>query len=222
MECLALSKWFRRHLSSGHPADIRVLDRNGFDNSGRSGPIEWPYQSDYYTVTQTVFSRLVDEFSKPEYAGTVTAIEPVNEPQAQGNGDVKNLLNTYYPWAHGRIAHPNNDKSISSNLTLACHDGFLGLGYWQNFWTGSNRDRVLLDKHPYFVYSDAEKKMKDTARLKEACALSNEIYNSNQYYPSIMGEWSTSGPNGDNGNDRDFPVDQSPVQFPAGPDYPYR
>ncbi|KDN42071.1 glycoside hydrolase family 5 protein [Tilletiaria anomala UBC 951] len=195
--------------------------QNGFDNSGHAGSINWPYNPSYYTATQQALNYLISEFSKDQYKGIVTGIEAVNEPQAQNNGDVKSLLNTYYPWAHEAIAHPNRDKSVSSNLTMVAHDGFLGLGYWANFWTGSNRDRVLLDKHPYFVYSDQQKQEKDTARLREVCALSDEIWNSNQLYPSIMGEWSTSGPNGDKSDDRDFPVNQSPVQFPSGPNYPY-
>ena len=207
-----LKVWIDLHAAAG--------SQNGFDNSGRSGGIYWPYYPENIAATQNAFTKLVTEFNDPKYAGIVTGIEAINEPQANGNGDVKNLLNSYYPFAWNTVAHPNG-QSQSSNLLLVAHDGFLGLGYWQDFWQGHNRDRVLLDKHPYFVYSDQQKREQDTGRLREVCNLSGEIYASTQNYPSIMGEWSISGPNGDNGNDRGFPADQSPVKFPPGPAYPY-
>ncbi len=55
--------------------------QNGFDNSGRAGPINWANNPSYYTQTQYAFNRLVTEFTQPAYAGVVTAIEAVNEPK---------------------------------------------------------------------------------------------------------------------------------------------
>ena len=71
----------------------------------------------------------------------MTGIEAVNEPQANGDPAVKKLVQRYYPWAHSAIAHPAGSKE-ASNLTLVAHDGFMGLGAWQDFWTGTMRDRV--------------------------------------------------------------------------------
>ncbi|PWZ00878.1 glycoside hydrolase [Testicularia cyperi] len=192
--------------------------QNGFDNSGRSGPVNWANNPSYYTQTQYAFNRLVTEFVQDDYLGTVTAIEAVNEPKGNVVPAVQSLLNKYYPWARNKVAKPDGWSDYSTML-LAVHDAFQGLQYWQNFWTGRARHRVLLDTHPYFVYSDAEKKMKDTARLQEVCDLLPSFRKSQQYYPSIAGEFGVNGPSGDRAADRNLPV--GPVKFPSGPSYPY-
>lgn len=192
--------------------------QNGFDNSGRSGPINWPNNPSYYTQTQYAFNRLVTEFTQPAYAGVVTAIEAVNEPKGNVVPAVQNLLNTYYPWARNKVAIPDGWNKYS-NMLLVIHDAFQGLQYWQNFWTGRARHRVLLDTHPYFVYSDWEHQATDSQRLQEACNLTSSFETSQKYYPSIAGEFGINGPNGDRAADRDLPV--GPIKFPAGPNYPY-
>lgn len=96
---------------------------------------------------------------------------------------------------------------------------FLGPAYWENFFTGRAAHRVLLDTHPYYVYTDQEKRMKDSGRLREVCAKESIFKRSQKYYPTIAGEWSVNGPNGDRGSDRDLP--RAPVSFPDGPKYPY-
>ena len=192
--------------------------QNGFDNSGRSGPINWANNPSYYTQTQYAFNRLVTEFTQSASDGVVTAIEAVNEPKGNVVPAVQDLLNKYYPWARNKVAIPDGWNKYS-NMLLAVHDAFQGLQYWQNFWTGRARHRVLLDTHPYFVYSDWEHQATDTQRLQEVCNLLGSFEQSQQYYPSIAGEWAVNGPNGDRAADRDLPV--GPVKFPAGPDYPY-
>ena len=192
--------------------------QNGFDNSGRAGPINWANNPSYYTQTQYAFNRLVTEFTHESYAGTVTAIEAVNEPKGNVVPKVQDLLNKYYPWARNKVAIPDGWNKYS-NMLLAVHDAFQGLQYWQNFWTGRARHRVLLDTHPYFVYSDWEHQATDTQRLQEACNLVGSFEKSQQYYPSIAGEFGINGPNGDRAQDRDLPV--GPIKFPAGPNYPY-
>lgn len=53
--------------------------QNGYDNSGKAGPINWAKKREYYTQTQYAYNRLVDYFTQPEWIGTVTAIEAINE-----------------------------------------------------------------------------------------------------------------------------------------------
>lgn len=192
--------------------------QNGYDNSGRAGPVNWPNNPSYYTQTQYAFNRLVNEFTQPAYKGTVTAIEAVNEPHGKQDGRVQALVNKYYPWARNKVAKPDGWTDYSTML-LAAHDAFQGLQYWQNFWTGRARHRVLLDTHPYFVYTPQQKAKKDIARLQEVCDLTGSFVQSQKFYPSIAGEWGINGPNGDRAQDRDLPV--GPVKFPAGPAYPY-
>lgn len=67
--------------------------QNGYDNGGRVGPIHWGDREDYYRRTLATHNKLVAEFTQPDYRGVVTAIQPVNEPAANRNGNVKQLLN---------------------------------------------------------------------------------------------------------------------------------
>ena len=167
----------------------------GYDNSGRAtGNPRWATRPEYYTRTKYALDRLINEFSQDIYNGTVTAIEPVNEPwgKQDGTGAIQNLLNDYYRYAHNAIGHPNN-QTEPGTLLMAAHDGFQGLQYWQDFWSGIGRHRVLLDTHPYFVYSDYEKRSKDKARLKEVCDLADSFTQSQKYYPSIAGEMASNG-----------------------------
>ncbi|UZJ56272.1 hypothetical protein CBS101457_005592 [Exobasidium rhododendri] len=192
--------------------------QNGYDNSGHAGAIDWASNPEYYTQTQYTFNRLATLFSQPEWKGTVTAIEAVNEPAASTVPAVATLINEYYPWARNAVARPPNSTALTS-LLLAMHDGFLGPLHWEGFFTGTPSNRVLLDTHPYFVYSAQEKVIGDAARLKEVCALESTMTQSNANYPTIAGEWSVNGPNGDLASDRD--LSDAPFTFPDGPAYPY-
>jgi hypothetical protein len=89
---------------------------------------------------------------------------------------------------------------------------------------------------PYFVYTDEQKRMKDSERLAEVCSLLPVFAASQLQYATIageMGEWcdlrplrclahlraAFNGPSGDRPEDRDLPV--GPVKFPRGRDYPF-
>ncbi|PWN44986.1 glycoside hydrolase [Ceraceosorus guamensis] len=188
--------------------------QNGYDNSGRSGPIHWANDADYYRRTKVALKKLIDEFTQPAYRGTVTAIEPVNEPAANRNGAVKNLIRQYYPEARDSIRAVGG-----ANTLMAFHDGFLGPKYWEGFFTPNQAKRTILDVHDYFVYGDAQKNKKDIARIRDVCALEGQITRSQGFYPTVVGEMAFNGPSGDRASDRNLPV--GPVKFPSGPNYPY-
>ncbi|PWN95566.1 glycoside hydrolase, partial [Tilletiopsis washingtonensis] len=187
--------------------------QNGYDNSGKAGPINWAKRREYYEQTQYAYNRLVQEFTKPQYHGTVTAIEAVNEPAANRDADVKELLNEFYPYARDQIV-----KTGAPTL-MAFHDGFITPGAWENFFSKKKRERTLLDTHPYFVYTDEQKRMKDSERLAEVCSLLPVFAASQLQYATIAGEMAFNGPSGDRPEDRDLPV--GPVKFPRGRDYPF-
>lgn len=119
--------------------------QNGFDNSGRSGPIEWPNDPDNISRTKYVFDRLVKTFNGPEWYGTVTAFEAVNEPQGRDSRVLDLIRNDYYPWAIGDV------KDNTKKRLMAFHDAFLGAGYWQNYFNKADAQRTVLDVHKYFV-----------------------------------------------------------------------
>lgn len=53
--------------------------QNGFDNSGRRGPIDWGTDSTI-NYTQQALQAIVSKYSVAPYAGTVVGIEILNEP----------------------------------------------------------------------------------------------------------------------------------------------
>jgi len=53
--------------------------QNGFDNSGRKGPIDWP-DGPNIGYTQQALQAIIGNYSVAPYAGTVVGIEVLNEP----------------------------------------------------------------------------------------------------------------------------------------------
>jgi glucan 1,3-beta-glucosidase len=58
---------------------LTLGSQNGFDNSGRRGPIEWPY-GENIDYTQQALQIIVKKYSVAPFAGTVVGIELLNEP----------------------------------------------------------------------------------------------------------------------------------------------
>lgn len=94
--------------------------QNGFDNSGHTGGIEWPNDSDNVARTKYAFTRLINTFNSHDWYRTVTAFEAVNEPQGHNSAVLNLLRNDYYPWSMGAI------KDKTKKRLLAFHDAFLG------------------------------------------------------------------------------------------------
>ena len=57
----------------------REGSQNGFDNSGRKGPIDWP-DGPNIGYTQQALQAIIGNYSVAPYAGTVVGIEVLNEP----------------------------------------------------------------------------------------------------------------------------------------------
>ncbi|KAK0533127.1 hypothetical protein OC834_002348 [Tilletia horrida] len=190
--------------------------QNGYPGSGHAAPAQWPNTPENYALTQKAFNYLAQEFTKPEYSGTVTAIQPVNEPIGAQQRSVQQLLNQYYPWSWDALAYPNGTDQPASTVMLTTHDAWQGLAYWEKFYNQTQAQRVIMDCHPYFVYSDQEKSSKDTFRLNEVCQYGANINRSMNFYPTVAGEWTIGAPQGDNiPSLRDLPVTDA-VTFKSG------
>ncbi|KAK0539740.1 hypothetical protein OC835_001002 [Tilletia horrida] len=195
--------------------------QNGYPGSGRAGVAHWPVNATYYDLTQKAFNYLVAEFTQPQYKGTVTGIQPVNEPIGAYQKNVQTLINDYYPWSWDALSYPDGANQAPSSAMLVTHDAWQGLAYWQNFYNQTQSKRVIMDAHPYFVYGPQEVNATDSFRLNEVCEYGNKISQSQGYHPTVAGEWSIGAPNGDNYPAlRDLPrTDQ--VIFPYGNKFPF-
>lgn len=183
--------------------------QNGFDNSGRSGPIEWTNDPDNISRTKYAFSRLVKTFNGPEWQGTVTAFEAINEPQGHNARVLRELQNDYYPYSLGVV------KDNAPSRLQVTHDAFITPKAWENYYSKSDAKKVILDTHQYFIYSDSEHDADDSVRIREVCALRGSLARSAQHYATIVGEMSVCAPQGDNGKHRDLPAGKFHFTRPA-------
>lgn len=53
---------------------------DGYDNSGRKGPIHWPNNQNNADRAKAVITTIAKRFQAAQYYGTVTSIELLNEP----------------------------------------------------------------------------------------------------------------------------------------------
>jgi glucan 1,3-beta-glucosidase len=150
--------------------------QNGFDNSGRYGPIDWTQGS---TVSQTLTA--IQALAN-RYAGdtdVVTAIEVLNEPMGP-NLDM-NVVKQFYYDGYGNIRNANADTAV------VIHDAFLDIdSYWNGFMnTGVNN--VILDTHNYQIFSDGQVSMSPSQHISAACAVGPQVKETDKWL--IVGEW---------------------------------
>lgn len=173
--------------------------QNGLDNSGHIGATEWPNDPDNISRTKHAFARLVKTFNGPEWYSTVTAFQAVNEPQGHDSRVLKLLENDYYPWAMGSV------KDNTKKRVLVFHDAFVTPSYWSDYFSGSDAQRAILDTHQYYIYTDKEHNLPDSGRIAEVCGTRSVMRNSKKSYVTVVGEFTLSAPQGDNGRHRDLP-----------------
>lgn len=145
--------------------------QNGFDNSGRYGPITWQQGS---TVSQTLsaLSALSQRYSGS--TDVVSAIQLLNEPL--GSSLDLDSLKSFYQSGH---------QTLASNYVTCIHDAFQDFStYWNNFLDTAS---VLLDTHQYQVFSPSQVALSTTDHVAAACALGPHLASTGKN--TIVGEW---------------------------------
>ena len=116
--------------------------QNGFDNSGRKGPVDWQ-QGSTVSQTLTAIANLAER-----YAGdtdVVTAIELLNEPLGP-DINLDELKQFYYDgWG--------NVRNNNAYTVVTIHDAFEDItSYWNGFMNAqAGVNNVMLDTHIYQV-----------------------------------------------------------------------
>jgi len=149
--------------------------QNGFDNSGRLGPIAW-LQGDTVAQTITAIQNLAKRYSGD--TDVVTAIELLNEPAgwALSLDGIKNYYNSGYQTV----------RANAGDTAVCIHDAFQDFQSWNGFLNQPNGN-VLLDTHQYQIFSPAEVAMSPSAHVSTACALGPKLVNTDKW--TIVGEW---------------------------------
>ncbi|KAI0759749.1 glycoside hydrolase [Trametes elegans] len=122
--------------------------QNGYNHSGRSGPIN--FLNGYMGIANAQrtmdYIRYITEFiSQKEYQDVVPMFGPINEPLLGIIG--RDQLTRFYLQVHDMI---RGITGIGKGAYIVIHDGFQGTGSWKDFLPGS--DRIILDTHPYVAF----------------------------------------------------------------------
>jgi glucan 1,3-beta-glucosidase len=145
--------------------------QNGFDNSGRYGPIDWT-QGNTIAQTISVLNKIRDDHASHN---AVAAIELVNEPMGPSlNMDV---VRQFYMDGWGNLE--------TSNVAITFHDAFEGVTSWNNW--GSGMWNLLLDTHHYEIFDQGSVSMSLSSHIGTACGFGSQMASNNKW--TISGEW---------------------------------
>ncbi|KAE8221598.1 hypothetical protein CF319_g5066 [Tilletia indica] len=172
--------------------------QNGQDSSGRTGVIDWPNSQSHYNRSMVSWQRFVDEFTKPAYRGTVEVLECINEPKANTDPAVRTLLKTYLPAANKYLQTVNAQRG--SNVRFSQHDGWIGGSTWSSLYSASDRTKMTMDLHWYYVFG-SDSTLTDSQRMQKVCnsARTKLPINTNLYGQVVIGEFSIGAPAGVSG-----------------------
>lgn len=176
-------EYLDRAIDWAKEAGIKVLvdlhgapgSQNGFDNSGRRGPIQWQ-QGDTIKHTLDAFDRLAERYVDSD---TVAAIEAINEPNVPGGLD-QGKLKEYYGTTYGIVNKYNPGTSIVYG------DGFLPVESWNGYKTEGSK--VVMDTHHYHMFDTGLLAMDIDSHINAVCQFGHQHLEASDK-PVIVGEW---------------------------------
>ena len=146
--------------------------QNGWNHSGRWGPIGWLNGTDGDLNAQRsldIHDQLSTFFAQPRYSNIITFYGLANEP-AMVKLQVDQVLN-WTSTARDKV------KSNGMNATVAIGDGFLGLDKWAGLLPDSAG--MVLDVHQYVIFNVQQVIFNHTAKIQYACgSWSNQMVQS--------------------------------------------
>lgn len=162
--------------------------QNGFDNSGRAGPIHWADASTdangkvfYPNLFRSlaVLEGLVSIFSLDPFQGTVTGIEVVNEAFISIPLDIVKM---YYEMAYKQI------RNIDPSIDIIIGDSFRFMA-WDDFMYPPEYSHVYIDTHIYQVFDEYRLKMSVDDHIAQTCNV-NLPQVAIAPLSTVVGEWS--------------------------------
>lgn len=182
-------EWARKH-GLRINLDVHGLpgSQNGWNHSGRLGPIGWLNGTDGTLNAQRsidLHDRLSKFFAQDRYKNIVTFYGLCNEPKmtALKESDVLTWTTTVYNLV--------TKNGITANIVFG--DGFLGLNNWQGKLTGMSG--LVLDVHQYVIFNENQIDFNHTQKINYACVdWTNQAEQSmavaTGFGPTITAEWS--------------------------------
>jgi glucan 1,3-beta-glucosidase len=178
-------------LDQAHKNGLKLLldlhgapgSQNGWDHSGRSGPINWPKDPQNIQETLRVLESFAQKYgSHPALFG----IELLNEPR---NVVPLEILQKFYQDAYVRLR-----KILDPEVAIVFHDSFRPLA-WKKFMQAPAFSNVILDTHLYQCFNAADKDRTALEQLTFALDRKTSLDQmQREELPTIVGEWSLSLP----------------------------
>lgn len=164
--------------------------QNGWNHSGRLGPIGWFNGSDSAQNVQRsvdVHDRLSKFFGQERYQNIISHYGLANEPKMTviSTADVINWTESVY-----KMVRANGVK----NAAVVFGDGFRGLGNWQGEMTGYG-DNMVLDVHQYVIFNNQQIVFNHSEKVEYACRgwteqTEQSMDTSTGFGPTMVAEWS--------------------------------
>lgn len=148
--------------------------QNGFDNSGRRGPIGWT-QGQSVSNTKRALNIIRNDFANHP---AVAAIELLNEPM--GPQLDMNVVKQFYYDGWGNLRN--------SPVAVTVHDAFMGVTTWNDNYFGAGLSNLVLDTHHYEVFSSGELQQNVQQHIASACNFGRQMASVDKV--TIAGEWS--------------------------------
>jgi glucan 1,3-beta-glucosidase len=153
--------------------------QNGWDHSGRAGPILWHTKKEYIERTLRALEDLAKRYRRHQ---SLIGLELLNEPR----WDVpKNILKDFYREGYRRVRrHLDPDR-----VAVVVHDTFSGSD-WIDFLGGPKYTNVVIDTHIYQCFGEQDKKQPIYDHVRRAIERRREIEHTQKRHPVHVGEWS--------------------------------
>ena len=144
--------------------DLHALpgSQNGWNHSGRQGPIGWLNGTDGALNGQRsidIHGQLSTFFAQPRYNNVITIYGLANEPKM-----IKLDTNSVLTWTTNAV---NQVRKSGIKQTIAIGDGFLGLPKWQGKLQGVQG--LVLDSHPYTIFNPQQIVFPHQKKISYAC-----------------------------------------------------
>ena len=157
--------------------------QNGWDHSGRSGPINWHKDPQNIAETTRVLESFAQKYGKhPALFG----IELLNEPR---NSIPLEILQQFYQDTYIALR-----KHLDPQVAIVVHDSFRPLA-WTNFMQEPAFTNVILDTHLYQCFDDKSKSRDAFEQIAFSANRNSELNKmQSEELPTLVGEWSLSLP----------------------------
>ncbi|KAL8705489.1 MAG: hypothetical protein Q9201_001420 [Fulgogasparrea decipioides] len=170
--------------------DLHALpgSQNGWNHSGRQGPISWLNGTDGALNVQRsldIHTQLSTFFAQPRYKNVIAIYGLANEPKM-----IALPTSAVLDWETKAAAIV---RKSGMQQYIVVGDGFLGLSKWKGQLSGVQN--VMLDVHQYTIFNKNQINYPHQKKIQYACQgwteqMQQSVNVATGFGPTICGEWS--------------------------------